>query len=125
MSSSNVRFERGEIRYGNGGDGGNGAIGQKGGQGAPGGRGGKGASGSRDACDGGAGANGGDGGSGGGGNGGHAFGVLHAGNAPKLIEVGGEQSAAMRKGGAGGVGPLAEMMDALGTPGRSSFVFAF
>jgi len=125
MSASTVRFEGGEIRYGNGGDGGKGALGQKGGQGAPGGRGGNGVSGSRDACDGAAGGIGGDGGDGGGGNGGHAFGVLHAGDAPKLVAVAGEPSAAMRHGGAGGVGPVADMMDAVGTPGQSSFVAKF
>jgi hypothetical protein len=125
MSGSSVRLERSEIRYGNGGDGGDGALGQKGGRGAPGGRGGKGASGSSDACDGAAGSNGGDGGNGGGGNGGHAFGVLYAGDAPKLTDVVGEQSAAMRRGGAPGEGPVADIMDSIGTPGQTAFVFEF
>jgi hypothetical protein len=122
--NSNLTVEHAAVRYGNGGDGGTGALGQKGGKGAPGGNGGKGASGSHDACDGGMGAAGGDGGNGGGGNGGHAIGVLFAGDPPTLIDVT-DTDPDNHHGGKPGTGPIETLMQSVGTPGETHFVFEF
>jgi hypothetical protein len=123
--NSNVTVEHAAVHYGSGGDGGTGALGQKGGKGAPGGKGGKGSSGSHDACDGAAGAYGGDGGNGGGGNGGHAIGVLFAGDAPTLVDVTDADPPDSHHGGKPGTGPIETLMQSVGTPGETRFVFEF